>query len=80
MSLDEAGAVGAAGVGLFEALSAEATRVPEVLVLLRVLATWRSEPSLADVLVVGGAGGVGATAAGATAGGAAGAELELDAV
>ena len=69
MSLDAA-----TGIGLFEALWAEATRVPEVLLLLRVLATWRSLPSLTEVLVVGGAGGVGATA-GAAAGGAAGAAL-----
>jgi hypothetical protein len=75
VSLDEA-----AGIGLFEALSAEATRVPEVPLLLRVLATCRSLPSLAEVLVVGGAGGVGATAAGAITGGAAGAALELGAV
>ena len=62
-----------AGGRLFEAVSADATRVPEVLVLSRVLATWRFalslvEPSLVELLVVGGEG---ATGVGETAGGAA---------
>jgi hypothetical protein len=52
MSLEDA-----AGVTLSEALSAEATRIPELPLLLRVLATWRSVPSFAELLLVGGDGG-----------------------
>src|ERR1700689_5557848 len=58
-----------AGVTLFEALSAEATRIPELPVLLRVLATWRSVPSFVELLVVGGDAGAAVAGAADGAGG-----------